>query len=137
MKQSLYQKANLLGVIIFFVLIIVALNSCRKDYFPGTIPVDLSTPISFSKDVLPIFTTECAKSGCHVTGAQVPDLTTANAYDNLLGLGYVDTTTNDVTKSKLYQMLTSASKPMPPSGKLSSDMIGKIQAWILQKAPNN
>ena len=137
MKQNLYQKINVFGVIIFFALIVMALNSCRKDYFPA-VTVDLNTPVSFKSDIIPIFTSNCATGkGCHISGDQVPDLTAANAYDNLLGLGYVDTTTTDLTKSKLYVLITATSKQMPPSGKMSADKIGKIQAWILQKAPNN
>ena len=68
------------------ILSVLALGSCRKDYY-GTPPIPAG-PVSFSQEILPILETNCAKSGCHVPGGQTPDLTTPNAYNDLTGLGY-------------------------------------------------
>lgn len=74
-------------------------------------------------------------SPCHSSGGQVPNLTAANAYTQLMSLGYVDTT--NAEGSTLYLRMNSSTNPMPPSGKLSDDKINKVLAWIKQGAQNN
>jgi hypothetical protein len=46
------------------------------------------TLVSFENDVQPIFTTNCAKSGCHSSNApmQGQDLSDGNAYSNIVGV---------------------------------------------------
>lgn len=142
MKNNFIHKIEFLTVLAGLVLMITLNNSCRKDYYSAGPTINLSDTIHYNTEIIPILTTECAKPTCHIPGAQTPDLTAANSYDNLLGLGYVDTTRDaankiDKTKSKLYQFLITTTKPMPPSGKMSPDKIAKIEAWILQGALNN
>jgi len=114
--------------------LVVMLGSCEKDYLTPK-KVEINTPVSFSKDVVPILTEDCAKAGCHVSGAHTPDLSASSAYDQLTGLGYVDTTNAEA--SILYKMITATTNPMPPNGKLTPDEIGYILAWIKQGAQNN
>ncbi len=47
-----------------------------------------TTQVSFENDVQPIFTTNCAKSGCHSSNApmQGQDLSDGNAYANIVGV---------------------------------------------------
>ena len=107
---------------------------CEKDYLvPKKVEIDF--PVSFSKDVTPIFTQSCAIASCHTNGGIPPILTADKAYDQLMGLGYVDTT--NVEGSILYVRLTSTTKPMPPSGQLPAEQIAYIHAWIDQGALNN
>lgn len=123
---------------IFLLLLIATVipffTSCEKDYYVVN-EIDLNTPVSFSNDVVPILTEDCAKSGCHVAGLQLPDLSADAAYDQLLGLGYVDTTNAEA--SILYVRIISSSNPMPPDGRLNSNEINYILAWIKQGAQNN
>jgi hypothetical protein len=110
------------------------ISSCEKDYLTPK-KVEVTTEVSFSKDIQPIFTEDCAKSGCHITGVQAPNLLEGRAYDELMGLGYVDTTNAEA--SILYVRITATSRPMPPAGRLSPEEIGYILAWIEQGAKNN
>lgn len=119
-------------IIIFFFSL---WSGCRKDYNTTQIPIDLSTPVSFSNDLIPIFTADCAKASCHVAGTQTPDMEATVVYEQLMGLGYVDTT--NAEGSILYIRMNSISKPMPPSGKLTSDKIAKVLAWIKQGGLDN
>lgn len=115
-------------------LTVMILVSCRKDTYAPVPTLDLNTPVSFKADIMPVFVTHCYGSGCHDKGIP-PDLTAANAYDQLTLLGYVDTT--DAEGSKLYARMVSTSSPMPPAGVLSGDITNKILAWIKQGAQNN
>jgi hypothetical protein len=128
-------------LIFLFVVTVAVTQACRKDFTVPAVAVAAPTgTVSFDSVVLPILTANCAKSGCHVSGGQVPDLTTANAYNQLTGLGYVpqdDTVEADAKNSGLYKMITSTSKPMPPTGSLAPTQIAEILAWIKQGAQNN
>lgn len=123
---------------IYFLLLVFSISmvACEKDNY-GAPPFDPNKPVSFSKEVLPLFTTNCAKSSCHVPGAIAPDLTPANAYDQLTGLGYVPTDGINAEKCKLYVIMMNASKPMPPAGKLPASQTNLILGWIIQGAQNN
>jgi hypothetical protein len=110
------------------------LNACETDYLTPKV-VEITTPVSFSNDIIPIFTTECAIPTCHVNGGAPPNLTADKAYDELMGLGYVDT--SNAEQSLLYVRITATVNPMPPSGKLSAEETGYILAWIEQGAQNN
>lgn len=114
--------------------LIIFMAACEKDYFAPPPVLDLATPVSFSKDVMPIFQANCYGSGCHDKGVP-PNLTASSAYDDLTMSGYVDTT--NAEGSKLYMRMTAASNPMPPKGKLSGELTNKILAWIKQGAQNN
>ena len=122
---------------IFGLLIAIMLmvnQSCTKDYL---IPVEIIIPdtVSFSIDILPIFTESCAKSGCHNTGDHSPDLTAANAYYELWAFGFIDTT--DDRASVLFTRMDATSSTMPPLGRLPEDKIQLVLAWIEQGALDN
>src|SRR5450432_51108 len=55
---------------------------------PPSKDVSAQTLVSFAGDVQPIFTTNCAKSGCHSSNApmQGQDLSEGNAYANIVGV---------------------------------------------------
>jgi hypothetical protein len=122
---------------ILYILIVsgfMILNACEKDYLvPQVVKIDF--PVSFATDVQPILTEDCAVPTCHVAGGHAPNLTAGSAYDELTGLGYVDT--DNPEESLLYKRITATVKPMPPTNKLSGEEIGYILAWIEQGAQNN
>lgn len=125
-----YRKFN-----IFLFCSMLFMVSCEKDYFQTTPQIDLSKPVSYSTVIQPIWDKDCATAGCHRAGIQAPDLSDGKSYDQLMQLGYVDTT--NAEGSILYKRLIATSKPMPPSGKLSNVDIGYVLAWIKQGAQNN
>ena len=119
------------------ILCLAFLNACEKDYYsPKT--VEVTGPVSFATDIIPILTEDCAIASCHVSGAESPNLAAASAFDELTGLGYVDA--SNPANSRVYKLITGASNPvMPPAGNplLSPEEIGYILAWIEQGAQNN
>lgn len=112
------------------------LSGCYKD---KTVILDtgeeITRPVSFSNDIIPIFNKSCNNSGCHSAGAKAPDLTAANAYLSLSAGNYMNTSTPQ--NSELYLWMTGKKgAPMPLSGP-DKDYNALVLAWIKQGAQNN
>ena len=93
--------------------------------------VTVPATVTFSANIIPILSANCAKSGCHVKGVQAPDLSAANAYTSLIYYGYVDTDVPD--QSSLYIKITTGSM----SDKATATDRALILKWIQQGAPDN
>ena len=95
--------------------------------------------VSFSKDINPILTANCANTSCHAGNNPEGNLNleSSKAYASLLkkGSGYVDTI--HPKSSVLYSSLTSITNPMPPKGALSACDLKRIEIWMKQGAKNN
>ena len=122
------------GLLSILVFIVIALVACEKDYLTPK-KVEITTPVSFSSDILPILTEDCSIPTCHNDGGAPPNLTAAKAYDEITGLGYVDTA--NAEQSLIYVRITASINPMPPTSRLNAEEIGYILAWIKQGAQNN
>lgn len=112
------------------------LTGCYKD---KTVIIDtaaeVTRTVTFSADILPIFTKSCSLSGCHVPGSQVPDLSANNAYNSLTVGNYYDKAVP--ANSKLYMKMSGKlGSPMPLSGS-NLDNNALVLAWIKQGANNN
>jgi hypothetical protein len=96
-------------------------------------PQKVTVPDSakFALNIVPIFTTNCAKSGCHVKGFQAPDLSAPNAYTSLIYYGYVDTDSPE--QSALYLKITTGSM----KDKATDVDRALILKWIQQGALDN
>ncbi|HEY5748341.1 MAG TPA: c-type cytochrome [Chryseolinea sp.] len=80
------------------------------------------TGVSWSADIKPILSTNCAISGCHVSGSQSPDLS---------DLGSV------MNNASLIKART-GSRAMPPDGRsISQEQIDKIACWVDDGVKNN
>ena len=123
------------------------IGSCQKEYVtpkPSTPPPPPGS-IKFSADIVPIFITNCAKSGCHDATTDKAGLnlsTAATAYEDLFDNSEIDTTNlpSSAATSNLYIRMTSTNTPMPPlsaGGKLSSTETDKVLTWIKAGAKNN
>jgi hypothetical protein len=121
-----YLPATLFAALLF--------SSCEKAYLTPK-KVEITTPVSFTNDIVPILSEDCATANCHVGGGPPPNLSAEKAYDNLTGLGYVDT--SNAEGSLLYKRIIATVNPMPPNGKLTPEEKGYILAWIKQGAQNN
>ena len=116
------------GLLLF---IVFGLVSCYKDVIlPSVVSTQPAQYVSFSGDLQPIFTTDCALSGCHVKGSQVPYLTPDLSYQQLLG-GFVNTVVPQ--QSELYIMINGNMEVHIPD---AADR-QKIYDWIRNGAPNN
>ena len=117
--------------------LIIGLSSCYKDII---IPEMASGPddlppkqVSFQAELAPMFNTSCAISGCHVSGAHTPYLTTAVSFTQIINGGYVNLA--NPKESKIYQMITGEmAQYMPTPAKTNAQ---KVYDWIRNGAPNN
>ena len=96
----------------------------------------ITKTVSFSSDIVPLLTTNCAKSGCH-NGTISPDLSAANAFTSLVDGNFVSTSTP--SNSLVYLWLTGKEAATMPLGASNnpSNINGFILAWITQGAENN
>ncbi len=120
------------------VLVLLGLFACEEegtpvDPFEGR-PVD-TAQVCFVQQVLPIFLTKCAFSGCHDsrTKADGYDL---SSYDAIMRKGIRP---GDPKHSKIYTSLIATGEdrmPPAPYPPLPEDEILVIRNWILQGAQN-
>lgn len=106
--------------------------SCEYEFIEVE-EVDINEPVSFSEDILPIFTSNDNCTACHKPGQTSPDLTPGAAYNSIVP-NLINTT--DPSTSKIYQY------PNPSSAthgfkKYTQVQAGKVLAWITQGAENN
>ncbi len=122
----------------FITVVVIALlfGGCKYDFIleEETVVINPDDPdavqVSFSSDILPIFTSNCI--ACHKTGGQAPDLTADKAYASL---GSSINTSSPET-SIIY------TEPNPDTSvhthkKYTANQAALVLAWIQQGAKNN
>jgi hypothetical protein len=116
-------------------LMLVTLGSCYRDVTsPGSDPNGPPQAVSFSGDILPLFSKNCTTSGCHdAVPGHKPSLVPSNAYSALTSGGYVNALVPN--QSTIYLVVKTGE--MPPTGALKSSDVQKILDWIRNGAPNN
>jgi hypothetical protein len=120
---------------------LVFLSGCTKDKSSlGNCPQGCSA-VSFKADIIPIFATNCALTGCHdaVTAYDHVALDSAQAYVSAMqpGVGYV-VPGNPSASILLGQLYPNVTNHMPNNGKqLDACSIQEISCWIQQGALNN
>lgn len=130
-------------------LLLLAVYSCRKDYVfvpkpPAIAPIDTTTAIplvSFSTQIVPIFTTNCGISNCHNTTSKVAGLDLSGAttaYTTLFTKNEIDTVANKSTPelNKLYVKI-SPGKSMEKYLKNPATERPLILKWLTEGARNN
>ena len=117
------------------VLFIITVSNCRKDR--GDLYRPLPDVPSFHNDIVPMFNSYCALSGCHEGGSPAGNLnlTAGVAYNQLFLRHEIDTITP--ANSNLYQRMSGSGFIMPPTGKLNHYYYDLVLKWIQQKAKNN
>ncbi|MBK9570576.1 MAG: hypothetical protein IPO53_12145 [Chitinophagaceae bacterium] len=96
---------------------------------------EITRPVSFTSDIIPIFDKSCNISGCHAAGGIKPDLSATTAHASLTVGNYFNTTTPE--SSTIYQWMTGKKgTPMPTTG-VNKDYNALVLAWIKQGAENN
>lgn len=114
----------------------IAFFSCQ--HAPYELPPDqrVGDPsICFEGDILPIFVSNCAKSGCH-TGSGEGGSWRFDSYDNIMRKGIVP---GNPAASKIYQVIAgTAGQKMPPKSEpaLTQDQVDLISRWIAAGAVN-
>jgi len=117
-------------------VLVFLMSGCHKD---KTVIFDtgaeITRPVSFSGEIIPIFNSSCNASGCHNPGGKSPDLSSANAFLSITSGNYVNTANPE--SSELYLWMTGKKgTPMPVSG-VNKDYNALILAWIKQGSQNN
>jgi hypothetical protein len=111
-------------LIFFSGVFISAVSSCRHND-DLTLVTDT---ICFDNDILPIFQTSCASTGCHDGGGEL-DLSSYNGIMNGI-------TSRNTAKSRYYTIMTNSwsFNMMPPDRPVSLENRTKIKVWIEQGA---
>ncbi|MBS1779919.1 MAG: hypothetical protein JST70_11380 [Bacteroidetes bacterium] len=84
--------------------------------------------LCFERDILPIFVSECAKSGCH-DAQRHEEGYMLDSYEHIVRKGIV---VGNAAASKIYQSITGTAEEKMPrdAAALSSDKIALIKEWI-------
>lgn len=129
MKKLFIYGVFLTGVFLF-------LASCQYKYTiePIIPPPDPTDTIFFSTDVAPIWSNGDFCTQCHKTGATKPDLTAANAYADITGMGLVNT---DSPASSIIYDYPLKGTSTHSWKKYSDSQAAIILQWIEQGALNN
>lgn len=94
------------------------------------------TALCFERDILPIFISNCAKSGCH-DAASRQDGYEFTSYQTITAKKF---TPGNPSKTELYEKITEDDHedrmPPPPNAPLSRESINLIYSWIARGAPN-
>lgn len=119
---------------IFLVLILFALSisSCKYDFILPEVVPPVTETVSFSTQVLPIFSTGNKCTACH-NGSQAPDLRAANAYAQIVP-ALITTATPE---SSLIYSFPAPATSTHPWKKYTAGEAALILAWIKDGAKNN
>ena len=101
-------------------------ESCKHENLPN-INAD---SICFERDILPIFVSNCAMSGCHDANTKAEGYDLSN-YASILKKGI---TPGNPSDSEIWEVIDDGS--MPPNGKLTPVQRSYIKTWIAAGAKN-
>lgn len=133
------KKENMKFIVLPSLFIISLFLISWSDQFMSM--TDVNDDICFERDVLPVFTNNCALSGCHDSEGRKDGLILDN-YDNIMaskkGRAIIPF---DLKKSKVYKKITEDSPedrmPPPPHPALTGTEITSINRWIMSGALNS
>jgi hypothetical protein len=130
------------------ILSAILFAACSKSSNNSTGPTGGN--VSFSSDVQPIFTQNCALSGCHATASPLAgnqNLSAGQAYGNIVNVAstekpnFLRVKPFSSDSSYLYMKITADPRitgvPMPKIGSITPQQKQTIKDWIDQGALNN
>lgn len=125
--------------ILALALIAMFFGSCTYKFIDpvNEVQVNPNDTVSFSTQVLPIFTDNDNCTSCHKPGGSKPspDFTSANAYNSIINDGLIDN--SDAANSKLYTYPDPADASIHNWKKYTQSQADLILLWITQGANNN
>lgn len=130
-------------LIIFICAFVVFLFGCKHDsLIPGGTPPSGITPpavganiICFETDVLPVFVSNCAKSGCHDAVTHVEGLR-YDSYSEIMKTIKVNNPSDSKAWEVILENRADKRMPPPPAEALSKAQRDSIYKWIVQGALN-
>ena len=127
------RKRILSGSLIILLLVSIStFTSCEYEFIEPE-KVIIPEVVSYSNNILPIFSSKCSISGCHVAGFAILDLSAANARNDLFGKGLIDLDVPD--QSELYLKLTDSRGTHKDRSTPGEQAL--ILEWIVKGAQNN
>ena len=127
-------KKSLIYLSLIITIIGLSLTGCYKDTILPEAAIDPDGPpqaVSYNTDLKALLQTKCGLSGCHVSGAHKPYLTSDVSYQQLVNGGYVNLLIPK--QSIVYIKLNGEMREYMPS---AADR-QKVYDWIRNGAPNN
>jgi hypothetical protein len=121
-------------------LLTIVLNACRHESLtevpPGITPPPPGAPdICFETNVLPIFVSNCAKSGCHDASTRAEGIRLDNYSDIMRGIVPFSS-----SESKFWKVIITNDPgdrmPPPPAAPLTKAQKDSVYKWIVQGAKN-
>ena len=101
-------------------------ESCKHE----NLPFINADSICFERDILPIFVSNCAMSGCHDANTRAEGYNLSN-YSSIVKRGIK---AGNPAGSEIWEVIDDGS--MPPNGKLTSLQRSYIKTWIAAGAKN-
>jgi uncharacterized membrane protein len=132
---------KILWIAVSIFALLVAVNSCTHEVpvlvvnpapEPGPVP---NNGVCFESEILPLFQSNCAKSGCHDEATHKADIV-LNNYANILKKDIVP---GRADNSKIYKVLFETGNdkmPPPPNADLTLAQKTLIAKWINEGAKN-
>lgn len=108
---------------IFLVVLSTLLATCKYDVY--------SPDVCFQENVLPIFVTKCATSGCHDANEKEAGYDFSNYEGIMRGVK-----AGHPLQSEVYNVIKGSNPSMPVGEKLSSKEVTYIKIWIKMGAKN-
>jgi len=119
--------------LLIFSSLLLSVYACKTDngetLYPNKVSCDTAN-IKYASVVQPIMQTNCLNQGCHTAGNP------SGGYQFDSYANFILTIPGDKLINSL-KYLSSPSKNMPPTGKLSDCDFSKVEAWIKRGYPNN
>jgi len=130
-------RTNFNFLIVVFVLSLGLMSSCQYKNIvePPITPPNPTDTISFVNKIEPIFNVNSNCTACHKTGATAPDLSTGNAYNSIISMGLVNTSTPE--NSTIYWHPNSNNATVHAWKKYTAAQAQLVLQWIEQGALNN
>lgn len=137
--MKLRNRSVFFAVVAISTFIVVYLSNCKHEPILKVITTDTSqggtvddTSICFERDILPIFVTNCAKSGCHDSITQTEE----KMYNSYVGITKEGIKAGDPANSDLYKELSTGKMSWPQYGNLNEEQKKLIARWIKEGAKN-
>ncbi len=122
-------------LIFISLLFIAAFSSCQYDNPVASPAPNPTVPVSFTTQIEPIFNNGNNCTACHKAGAQAPDLTTGNAYQSIMNMNLVNSTTPE--SSVIYWYPNKDNTAHHAWKKYTATQAQLVLLWIQQGAKNN
>jgi mono/diheme cytochrome c family protein len=123
--------------VFWMIMMVAAIVSCKHEipFNPNNPGGNSNNGVCFESDILPIFQSNCAQSGCHDAGSRQEGYQLDN-YSNIVSKGI---RAGNASNSKIYESLIKNGNdrmPQPPNNPLTAAQINLVATWINEGAQN-